>query len=133
MWQLPLASSHLAGVQLRKQNKKKKKSRGVDAPRRWGGIRSVSGKLAAVFSMSAPTETWSESEPDTTDATGSHTHTNAHRALSMRVLELPQLCLHTQAHTHTGLNMKPDVSPCKTAMYAFDFGMGSEIGKCKAP
>lgn len=34
MWQFPLASSHLAEVQMRKQNKNKKKSRGVDAPSR---------------------------------------------------------------------------------------------------
>lgn len=54
MWQFPLASSHLAEVQMRKQNKKA----GVwMIPIGREGIRSVSGKLAAVFSMSAPAET----------------------------------------------------------------------------
>lgn len=90
-----------------------------------GGIRSVSGKLAAVFSMSAPSETWSESEPDTTDATSSLSHTHS-KYEGVRITSV------VLTHTHT-LNMKPDVSRCKTAMYAFDFGMGSGIGKCKAP
>lgn len=60
-------------------------------------------------------------------------YTQAQGALSIRVLELPQLDrAHTQTQTHT-LNMKLNVSSGRTAMYAFDFGMGSEIAKCKAP
>ena len=73
----------------RTKKKKKKKSWGVDAPGRWRGIRSVSGKPAAVSLCPPPpsTETWSKGKPDTADASTSHTRT--HRALSSRVLELP--------------------------------------------
>lgn len=90
------------------------------------GIRSVSGKLASVFSMSAPTETRSKSEPDTTDApsslTKAHTCTRGLKYESVRITSV--------VLTHTGNLMS---ALAKTATYAFDFGMGSKIGKCKAP
>lgn len=59
VWQFPVASSHLAEVQMRtRNNNNNKKKAGVwMLPGGGQGIRSVSGKPAPVFSMSAPTET----------------------------------------------------------------------------
>lgn len=60
VWQFPVASSHLAEVQMRKRNNNSKKKRKAGVwmlPGGGQGIRSVSGKPAPVFSMSAPTET----------------------------------------------------------------------------
>lgn len=89
MWRRPLAASHLAQVHIGKEN-----SPGVDAPRRWAGIRRLLCEPAVLFPMFTLTETWSKTE--TTNNTTSLSHTDRPFSLSL-VLNLPQLC----SHTHT--------------------------------